>query len=187
MMLILSLIHSLIVSTNPGPEKQAQNSRTKRLKRRRLFLASNGKEFKRTLIEENVTKSKIDIGLLKKKKIHSNYRKMKLSSINPGNNKKILDEGFESFNGNGSSENGDETKENIEMKIPDLKISSEKNENKKEDKMSSDDFESDTESDHDVIIRKRNIHCINLSKTDTETDSDTQMTYKSITSMVSDI
>lgn len=186
MMLILSLIHSLIVSTNPGPEKQNQNSRTKRLKRRRFFVIPPSCECKRTSSEDNFTKIKTENGILKKKVQRSRKTKLVNKLEQADSSKKPMDEGFESFNGNGSSENGDETKDinKDENKVPEVKTVDNDLNEKTKNKDSTDDNESDTESDHDMIIRKRT-HRVSISKPNSDTDSDTQMTYKSVVSLVS--
>lgn len=178
MMLILSLIHSLIVSTNPGPEKQSLQSRTKRMKRRRALMTNARFDFKRISSDENLLKFNNPI---KRKLSHMYNRKTKVTIVTQEKTKRVLDEGFESFNGNGSSENGDDTKDkNSEMKCLDdslEQLDATKN------KLSSDEHESDTDSE--PVCRKRNIgRRISISKEQSDTDSDTQMTFKSVTSLV---
>lgn len=167
----MSFIHSVIVSTNPGPEKRPERKRKKKRKRANKKIVSSDDNIS-YIPQPNATENV-------KKKVSRNM-------IKRNKKKRMLDEGFESHNGNGSSENGDESK-NKSM------ISADNVENNKDDfntqvaenkKLLPNVPESDTETEPEMVIRRR-LPKINISKEDSDTDSDTQLTYKSIASLVS--
>lgn len=192
-MLIMSFIHSVIVSTNPGPEKRRERTRSKRKRRRRTYHSNPSRpEIKRESSEENLIKTKL-IDPPKKKSSRNYIRRNKNSQLVETKKpyKKTLDEGFESFNGNGSSENGEESKANTfnnnnnnslpvensaEISLP---------QRAETQKSTSDEGESDTDTEPETVLRRRAPPKIYILKEESDTDSDTQVTFKSVASLVS--